>query len=89
MPKKKEELTPEQQAERQISAMGDSVWLINKLISENAHTETIHETIDRNIRHLEIMLRSTKIQESGSDLTQFNTAIADGKAFTAVGITTN
>lgn len=88
MPNKKEELTPEQKVQRQISAMGDSVWLINKLINENNHSENIHDTIDRNVRHLEIMLAKSEIQNSGSSLTSFQTAVTDGKAFIAVGIAT-
>lgn len=81
-------LTPEQQVQNRISAMGDSVWLINKLIAEDTHTEEIHDTVDRNVRHLEIMLGKSEIQNAGSDLTSFNTAITDGKAFIAVGIAT-
>lgn len=83
-----QELTPEQRVQNQISAMGDSVWLINKLIAEDTHTEEIHDTVDRNVRHLEIMLAKEEIQDSGSSLTAFNTAITDGKAFIAVGIAT-
>lgn len=78
------ELTEQEKTQNQISAMGDSVWLINKLINEGNHSENIHDTIDRNVRHLEIMLGKDHIQNSGSDLTQFETAITDGKAFIAI-----
>jgi hypothetical protein len=88
MPINEQELTPEQKVQRQISAMGDSVWLINKLITEDEHTEEIHDTVDRNVRHLEIMLGKSEIQNAGSDLTSFNTAITDGKAFITVSIPT-
>lgn len=84
MPIQREELTAEQKVQRQISAMGDSAWLINKLIAEDVHTNEIHDTIDRNVRHLEIMLEKPEIQNSGSSLTAFNTAITDGKAFIAI-----
>lgn len=84
----REELTEEQKTQKQISAMGDSVWLINKLIDESGHSEDIHDTIDRNVRHLEIMLEKTRIQNSGSDLTSFQNAITAGKDFIAVGIST-
>ena len=79
------ELTEEQKTQRQINAMGDSVWLINKLIGEAAHSQEIHDTIDRNVRHLEIMLEKEHIQNSGSDLSSFETAITDGKDFIAAG----
>jgi hypothetical protein len=78
------ELTEQQKTENQIKAMGDSVWLINKLISEGNHSEQIHDTVDRNVRHLEIMLGKDHIQNSGSDLTSFEEAVVDGKAFIAV-----
>jgi hypothetical protein len=80
-----EQLTEEQKTQRQLSAMGDSVWLINKLIGEATHSQEVHDTIDRNVRHLEIMLEKEHIRNSGSDLTSFETAITDGKAFIAAG----
>lgn len=80
---KQQELTQEQKTQRQISAMGDSVWLINRLIREGAHTENVHNTIDRNVRHLEIMLGKDHIKNSGSDLSSFETTITDGKDFIA------
>lgn len=87
MPEKRERPNVGIDTGRQISAMGDSVWLINKLITENNHTQQVHDTVDRNVRHLEIMLGKPDIQNFGTDLTSFQTAITDGKAFIAVGIT--
>ena len=78
---KREELTEAQKTERQISAMGDSVNLINKLISEGKHKEQIHDTIERNFRHLEIMLDKDSIKNSGVSLTPFTDAITAGKDF--------
>lgn len=75
--------SPEQKPQNQISAMGDSVWLINKLISEGTHTSEIHNTIDRNVRHLELMMNTDEIKNSGSDLSSFSAAISDGRAFIA------
>lgn len=69
--------------EKQISAMGDSVDLINRLISEGKHNEQVHDTIDRNVRHLELMVAKDNIKNSGSNLTPFQTAIAEGKAYIA------
>jgi len=84
MPTKPQELTEAQKTERQINAMGDSVYVINKMIAEGKHTEQTHDNVDRNVRHLELMLGKSNIQDSGSDLTSFNTAITDGKAYIAL-----
>lgn len=77
----KVELTEEQKVQKQISAMGDSVNLINKLISEGKHKEQVHDAIQRNYRHLEIMLDKDSIKNSGEDLTPFTDAIAAGKEY--------
>lgn len=73
-----------EQVQRQISAMGDSVYVINQLIEKAVHTEETHNEMDRNYRHLEIMLAKEHIQNSGADLTVFTDAIANGIAFNAV-----
>lgn len=82
------EVSIEEQLSNRISAMDDSVWLINKLITEDVHTEDIHDNIDRNVRHLELMLSREDVKTSSYNLTSFENAITDGKAFIAVGITT-
>ena len=82
MPKfNREELTEEQKVAKQISAMGDSVNLINKLIAEGTHNDQVHDTITRNVEHLALMVGKDIIVNSGTDLSGFNTAIADGRAF--------
>lgn len=81
---RREELTEAQKTQRQISAMGDSVDLINRLIAQGKHTEQAHDTVDRNVRHLEIMLDKDHIKNSGSPLTSFETAITAGKAYIAL-----
>ena len=83
MPIQREEITEAEKIQRQISAMGDSVDLINRLISEGEHSERVHDMIDRNFRHLEIMLAKPHIQTSGQNLTVFTDAITAGKAFVA------
>jgi hypothetical protein len=81
MPAKREELTEAQKTERQISAMGDSVDLINRLIAEGKHTEQVHDTIDRNVRHLEIMLDKDNIKGAGQSLKAFTDAVTAGKDY--------
>jgi hypothetical protein len=76
-----ENLTEEQRLQKQISAMFDSVNLINKLIEEGEHTDQIHDNIDRNFRHLEIMLEKDNIKNSDVDLTPFEDAIIAGKEY--------
>ena len=87
MPIFKEELTEEQKTQRQISAMGDSLNLINELITKGQHTQEVHDTIDRNYRHLELMLGKDNIKKSGSDLKAFEDAVTASKTFIAVPIT--
>lgn len=81
MPATKPELTEAQKVEKQISAMGDSVNLINKLIAEGKHTQQVHDTITRNYRHLEIMLDKDQIKNSGTDLKVFTDVIAAAKEY--------
>lgn len=70
--------------QKQINAMGDSVWMIRKLINEENHSNEIHEMVNRNVVHLEIMLSQPDIQNSGVDLIPFNDAINEGKSFISV-----
>jgi len=78
---KVEELTEAQKTERRIDAMMHSVDLINRLIMEGKHTEQTHDTIERNYRHLEIMLEQDNIKNSGRSLTVFTDAILAGKDY--------
>jgi hypothetical protein len=87
MPIKIEELTEAEKLDRQISAMGDSVGLINRLISEGKHTQQVHDTIERNYRHLEIMLDKDHIKNSEQDLTSFTNAITAGKNYNKAPVT--
>mgnify|MGYP006266682495 CR=1 FL=1 len=83
MPFKPEELTPEQKLDRQYSAMGDSVDLINRLIAEGKHTQQAHDTIERNVKHLELMLGKDLIKNSNKDLKPSQDAVAAGNTFIA------
>ena len=60
-----------EETERQISALQDSVNLINKLLSgNNRNTETL-DIMDRNVRHIYIMCEKKHIKEFGVDLTPY------------------
>ena len=77
----KEELTEEQKVARHISAMGDSVTVINEAIEKGDHSENAHKRIEANVSHLELMIGKDMIANSGQDLTGFNTTIDDGRVF--------
>lgn len=73
-----ESQTPEQIAQH-YKAMGDSVWLINAIIS--GETEGDKDTVERNVAHLELMV--AKDFWTDEDMTAVNAAIAAGKAYVA------
>jgi hypothetical protein len=58
--------TPEQIAQ-DISASHDSVDLINQIIADDQHSDEIHDTIDRNVRHLHNCLTLPHIIENATD----------------------
>jgi hypothetical protein len=77
----REELTESQQAAKHLGAMGHSVDLILRLVAKDVHSDEIHTAIKRNTDHLAIMLSKDIIKNSGADLTSFQKAVSDGKAF--------
>jgi hypothetical protein len=77
----REELTESQQAAKHLGAMGHSVDLILRLVAKDVHSDEIHTAIKRNTDHLAIMLSKDIIKNSGADLTSFQEAVSDGKAF--------
>ena len=72
-----ETLTAEEIAQN-YSAAGDSVTLVNRLVAIETLTDEQKDTVDRNVRHLEIMV--AKDYWTSEDLTPFNSAITAGKA---------
>ena len=79
-----DDLTTEQIAQH-YTAMGHSVSLINDIIAGDAMADDTAEDkqdcVDRNVRHLEIML--AKDFWTNQDMTAANAAIVAGKAYTA------
>ena len=77
MPTPFDDVTPEDIARHYRAAM-DSVNLINDLVAKgNLDAEEL-DTVDRNVRHLEIMLG--RPYWTDEDLTPFSDAVAAGKA---------
>jgi len=76
-----------EQVGQDLSAMGDSVFVIDSKIengpSEGQTQEEANDEVDRNVRHLEIMLAKDYIQDSGSELATFQVAVTDGNDYIA------
>jgi hypothetical protein len=70
-----DELTPEQMIEKDIKAMDDSLLLIEEIKAIPSLSEEQSNTLDRNLRHLEIMLSKPHIIESGFSLSKFEAAL--------------
>lgn len=64
-----------------FSAMDDSVNLLNDLIDAGEHSTDIDDTVDRNYRHIEIMLAKEYISSDDRDKTVYTDIIAESKTF--------
>ena len=71
------ELTPQEIAQH-YSAAGDSVTLINELVSLSSRDAEQVDTVRRNVEHLEIMVATD--YWTTEDLAPFNAAITAGTA---------
>ena len=69
----------EYDVEQDIKALGDSVTVIDEMLAIDDPTEDDLDTLDRNVRHIEIMLAKDHIQNSGEDLTVFEDAVGRGR----------
>lgn len=74
--------TPEQIAQN-YKAMGDSVWLINAIISgeqmANDTQQNKQDCVNRNVAHLELMV--AKDYWTTEDMSTVNAAIEAGRAY--------
>jgi hypothetical protein len=70
--------------EKSVSSAFDSVNLINKLITETAD-EKRKSTVERNVKHLELMLTKDFFLTALTSLqkTQIETAISSGNSYIA------
>ena len=69
----------EYDVEQNIKALGDSVIVIDQMLAVDEPTEDDLDTLDRNVRHIEIMLAKDHIKNSGEDLAAFVDAVARGR----------
>jgi hypothetical protein len=78
--------SPEQIAQ-DLSAMGDSVYVIDSMVENGPRGDQsqleANEEVDRNVRHLEIMLGKPYIADAGRPLGSYQTAITSGQAYIA------
>ena len=72
--------SPEEIAQ-DISASYDSVNLITQIVAADQHSNEIHDTVDRNVRHLQQCLMLTHIMENATveDKIAFADAASLGK----------
>ena len=56
-----------EQIAQDIKASHDSVDLINQIVADNQHSDEIHDTIDRNVRHLRNCLTLPHIIENATN----------------------
>ena len=79
-----EETFTTEQIAQQISAMRDSVWVIDDTVDNNETLEEEHlDRIRANVGHLELMMGKDHIANADDDLSDITAAIAKGK--TALG----
>lgn len=71
---------PQMNVERAISAMRDSVWVVNAESQKEPSAQTVG-AVKRNVQHLELMVGKEEISNSGQDLSDITAAIAAGNAF--------
>lgn len=72
-------MTPEQ-ISKHISAMRDSVWVIQEQIPQDL-SKGLYLSVQRNVEHLNIMMNDPEISESGEDLSDVVESIRIGEEF--------
>ena len=76
-----EETYTVEQVAQQISAMRDSVWVIDDTVDNNETLDEKHlDRIRANVGHLELMMGKDHIANAGDDLSDITAAIAKGNA---------
>lgn len=67
--------------DKTLSAMTDSVNLITKLIAAKVVDKQGLDTIDRNVKHLDLMVGKDFVKNAGKDLKSYTDASAAGKDY--------
>lgn len=71
---------PQMNVERAISAMRDSVWVVNTESEKEVSAQTVG-AVKRNVQHLELMMGKDEIKNAGQDLSDVTAAITAGNTF--------
>lgn len=66
---------------KDIKAMYDSVNMIDEIIANDVHSESLDDDVKRNYQHLEIMMDKDWIKNCGEDLTPFVDCVARAKTW--------
>lgn len=74
-------LTPEQMLDKTFDGIEDSVHLIEMLILGQKVAQRDIDTIYRNYRHIEFVLRRDEVKASGRDLSPYQAAIETAKTY--------
>lgn len=69
----------DEQTEQDIKALGDSVAVIDQVLALDTPDEEALDALDRNVRHIEIMLAKEHIKKSGANLKSFEKAVTNGR----------
>ena len=72
-----------EETQTHLRQLPESVDRIAEVMAANQRTTEAIDTMDRNVRHLEIMLSMSHIQSAGADLSPYEAAITAGKAWLA------
>jgi hypothetical protein len=75
-----QELTQEERTAKDISALEDSVWVIDQMLAIEEPSDEDIGTISRNAEHIELMLTKDHILESGTNLEPFEAALLRARA---------
>lgn len=70
-----------EQVQEHINGLQASVAVIEKLMADNIKTQEKKDTMDRNVRHLEIMMAYDHIKNAGVSLDPYAAAVQSGKAW--------
>lgn len=73
-----------EELQQDLSALGDSVTVINAHIEAGIHNDGIDDEVKRNYEHIEIMLSKSHIAESGEDLSSFIECVQKAKTWLGV-----
>ena len=70
-----------EELQQDLSALSDSVTVVNAHIEAGIHNDDIDDEVKRNYEHIEIMLNKAHIAESGEDLSLFTECIQKAKTW--------